>query len=223
MKGKETGYAPRASRETRISRPLFKPNLHVSAPGARPARLAASLAPAALRAVQRGEPPPRPSALPLARAPPRFACGAAIGCGGEAGGFPLRAAGIPVRRLADSDSCSRTERPARPGNRPGPAPTPPPTPPPPGSLGAGGVRPARLRNPSEGSRSPARLVGAIPAAALAPELPGGAGSRAAALAARKRSPEFSPRFARRGTGLRQRESSRERFKGLPARDVTSGS
>lgn len=55
-----------------------------------------------------GAPPPRPSPFPLAhRLPvrPRFAYRPPIGCGGEAGGFPLRGAGIPVRPLADSDSC----------------------------------------------------------------------------------------------------------------------
>lgn len=101
MKGKETGYAPRASRETRISRPLFKLNLHDSAPGARPARSAPPLATAAFPAVQ-PDASCRPFSLPTGPPPP----GAAAICipradwlRGRVWGFPLRGAGIPVRRL----------------------------------------------------------------------------------------------------------------------------
>lgn len=101
MKGKETGYAPRASRETRISRPLFKLNLHDPAPGARPARSTAPLAPAALPAVQ-PDAASHPLSLPTGSPPP----GAAVICmpradwlRGRVWGFPLRGAGIPVRRL----------------------------------------------------------------------------------------------------------------------------
>lgn len=170
-----------------------------------------------------GGPPPRPSSLPLARARPRFACGAAIGCGGEAGGFPLRAAGIPVRRLADSDSCSRTERPARPGHRPGPAPTPPPTPPPPGSPRRGGRVASAAPQPLEGSRSPACPPGGRDpcrcphsGAVGRCRFPRGCSLGRGHLSSR-------PGLLVEAPACASGEILRERFKGLPARDVTSDS
>lgn len=188
MKGKETGYAPRASRETQISRPLFKLNLHVPAPGARPARLAASLAPAALRAVQRGGrlPAPPPSHWPGRgrdlHAARRLAAGARLGDSPCA---------RPGSRFAGS--LTVTAAPARSAR---PAPAPPPTPPPPGSPPPGGVRGVRLRSPGKGL--------APPPGGRGPELP-------VPAAAGKRSPELSPRFARRGAGRRQRGSSQGAF------------
>lgn len=161
-----------------------------------------------------GGAPPRPSAFPLVRPRPRFACGSAIGCVGEAGGFPLRAAGIPVRRLADSDSCSRTERPARPGHRPGPAPTPTP----PGSPRRGGRAP--LRSPRQAlARSPARWARSLPPPPLrscrevpVPALLLGRGH----LSSRPGLLGEAPACASGGV-------LGEPFKGVPARDVTSGS
>lgn len=109
MKGRETGYAPRASRETRISRPLFKPNLHSHAPGARPARSAAPLAAAAAPA---GQPPaaatPRP--LPTGPAAAAICMRPADWPRGRGWGFPLGRAGIPVRRPPDTDSCGGARR-----------------------------------------------------------------------------------------------------------------
>lgn len=159
-----------------------------------------------------------PLRLPIGPPAAAFACGAAIGCGGEAGGFPLRAAGIPVRRLVDSDSCSRTERPARPGHRPGPAPTATPTATPPGSPRRGGRAP--LPSPRKAlGRPPARWARSLPLPPLRscrevplPALLLGRGH----LSSRPGLLGEAPACASGGV-------LGEPFKGVPARDVTSGS